>query len=767
VFYAHSTERQDRSDWQRLKEHLECVAASARENAAKFNAAELGYVAGLLHDLGKYSQEFQNRLSGDPARVDHSTAGALVAFEKWNRLAKPIAFGIAGHHAGLANGAESLSITSLCNRLSCSLGREIPALDPSWTDEIALPDKLTVPRFETRDAARTGFQLAFFTRMLFSCLVDADFLDTERFYNNVAGREPLRGSHPPMEALGHELNAYLADKIATAANEASEANRRLNERRAEILAHVRAMATRKPGVFSLTVPTGGGKTLTSLAFALDHALEHRLNRIIYVIPFTSIVEQTAQVFREALSPLGEDAVLEHHSAFDDESILRRFRERGEAEQGPTAQNKLRLAMENWDAPVVVTTAVQFFESLFANRPSRCRKLHNIARSVVILDEAQKLPLPVLRPCVAALDELARNYGTTIVLCTATQPAIVEHSENPERSFKGGLQKVRELAPEPAKLYEAFQRVNVVREPNPLEDQTLAERLKAEQQVLCIVNSRAHARALYDAIKEGDGARHLTTLMCAKHRSQVLSEIKQDLKNERPCRLVATSLIEAGVDVDFPTVYRAEAGIDSIAQAAGRCNRENRYLPKDSRVVVFAPPQWPAPVEVKQFAAVGRSVVRRYDDPLSLEAVEAYFRELYWLRNQGSQSELDAKQILTRLHDRAPTLDFEFESIANDFRMIEDFMVPIIMPWDDTAERNLSDLEHAERVGGIARKLQPYIVQVPPKARAQLMSVGAVSAIQPERFGEQFVRLDNVDLYDPKVGLHWDDPRSREPDSLVI
>ena len=762
MFYARSTERQDRSDWQPLREHLEKVADGARSNAAKINAGELGYLVGLLHDLGKYSPDFQRERLGkkNGKRVDHSTAGAVVA-ERYGSIGRLVAFCIAGHHAGLANGVNGDAISALTDRLS---SKDTPHLDPTWEDEITLPELPSLPSFDKRDPKRAGFQLAFFTRMLFSCLVDADRLDTGAYYDLVERRQlPAERRDPKIQLteLRARLDVHLASLATEALKEVDAGRQAVNEQRAQILAHVRAKAKERSGLFSLTVPTGGGKTLTSLAFALDHAIKNGLDRVIYVIPFTSIIEQTAEVFREALIDGGE-AVLEHHSAFDWDA---RTGNAADADERDGAR-ELRLAMESWDKPIIVTTAVQFFESLFSNRPSKCRKLHNIARSVVILDEAQKLPLPVLRPCVAALDELARNYRTSIVLCTATQPAIVEDEELPDGGFKGGLRNVKELAPYPLQLYQAFKRVTV-EHAGKLDDITLAERLKAEHQVLCIVNARAHARAIYKAIKDQEGARHLTTLMCAKHRRNMLEEIKQDLRDGKRCRLVATSLIEAGVDVDFSTVYRAEAGIDSIAQAAGRCNREGRRSREESRVFVFET-EHKAPVELAQFAAIGRGIARRYmEDMLSLDAVENYFRELYWLRDQGSRSELDGHRIIERLYERAPTLDFEFESVARAFHMIEDLMVPIIVPWDDTARKALGALAYAERVGGIARRLQAYVVQVPPRVRAQLTTVGAASVVQPERFGEQFVRLDNLDLYDEDMGLHWGDRMSREPENLII
>ena len=768
TFFAHSTQREDKADWEELPAHLRGVARTAAGFAAKFDAADWGDAAGLLHDLGKYSLPFQGRLGGEAGRVDHSTAGALEAEARCGEFGKLIAFCVAGHHAGLADGdGDDGKLTNLTDRLAHARDdvRDggIHPLDPAWQEEIALPARFTSLPLQPRHGDRTGFQLAFFTRMLFSCLVDADYLETERYYDGIAGTQSHRGDGPPLADLRAKLDAALEAKTRAAAPGP------VNAQRARILAHVRGKAQETPGLFSLTVPTGGGKTLTSLAFALDHAIKHGLDRVIYVIPFTSIVEQTAETFRRAL---GDDAVLEHHSAFDDSEVLDRYRG-GADEPGPAAQEKLRLAMENWNAPVVVTTAVQFFESLFANRPSRCRKLHNIARSVVILDEAQTLPPNLLRPCVAAIDELALNYRTSVVLCTATQPALAETADA-KRSFKGGLRDVRELAPDPPALYRALRRVTV-KHAGPLDDAALAERLTTATQALCIVNNRAHARALYDAIAGAEGARHLTTLMYPAHRSEVLAEIKADLAAGKPCRLVASALIDAGVDVDFPIVYRAAAGIESIAQAAGRCNREGRHRAEDSRVVVFEAQGWNAPPEIKQFAAVAADVARRFDDPLSLDAVEAYFRETYWLWGEAA---LDnpcpdtkcrrlAKGILAACRDSASRLGFPFETIAAAFRMIRDGMVPIIVPKEDVARDLLRDLENVERPGAIARKLQRYTVSLHPLELAALLAVGAARPVRPDRFGNQFVRLENTDIYDPNVGLRSEDPVFRRFDGLLI
>jgi CRISPR-associated endonuclease/helicase Cas3 len=742
-FFAHSTHKPDKSDWQSLASHLTVVGELAAAKASIFGAEALATVSGRLHDLGKYTLEFQRRLEGAATRVDHSTWGARVANERYKNIGQLLAYGIAGHHAGLANGqGQSGERTALQDRLA----GELPTLDPAWQHEIELPVELLLPtRFKAHSKHRGQFQLAFLTRMLFSCLVDADFLDTEAFYDLIDGRQSKRqGEVPTLQALRDHLDVFLST-LSTQGE--------VNGIRQEILGHVRSEARHLPGLFSLAVPTGGGKTLASLAFALDHAIQNGLRRVICVIPFTSVVEQNAAVFRRALGELGDRAVLEHHSGFIEQPAPPSDPDRYQSTQ------KLKMAMENWDAPIVVTTAVQFFESLFASRPSQCRKLHNIAGSVIILDEAQTLPLKVLRPCVAAIDELARNYRCSVVLCTATQPAL----EAP--TFAGGLENVRELAPMRDDLFHRLRRVRV-QNIGTLSDEAVTDQMRGREQVLCIVNNRRHARAIYQSMQDLPGARHLTTLMCAKHRSVVLAEVRQMLKDGQPCRLVSTSLIEAGVDVDFPTVLRAEAGLDSIAQAAGRCNREGRHSPDASEVLVFmtANEDWAPPPELKQFAQAAREALRQHpDDPLSPTTIERYFRLLYW---QRGEQELDAHNLLGILQSsRIDSLPLE--TLATKFRFIENVQFPVIIPFDDPASAALRDLEFVDSVGGIARRLQPYIVQLPRQGYDALKRVGAIQPAAHEKFGEQFMWLMNKSLYSKNVGLDWSDPIFMKAESLVF
>lgn len=606
-----------------------------------------------------------------------------------------------------------------------------------------------MPSFIKPYPSRGMFQMAFLVRMLFSCLVDADFLDTETFYNRIEGRTTLRpelGMGPTLTELKVALDLHLAG---------FRADKSVNQIRAEILKHVRAHADLRPGLFSLTVPTGGGKTLASLAFALEHAIHHGQQRVIFVIPFTSIVEQNAAVFRQALGPWGETAVLEHHSAFADDP-----------RDSKEARDKVRLAMENWDSRIIVTTAVQFFESLFADRPSKCRKLHNIANSVVILDEAQTIPLKVLRPCVAALDELARNYRSSVVLCTATQPALAAPDVAAGlEGFEGGLEDVRELAPEPARLFAQLKRVTV-RHVGALDDADLLSQLRERKQVLCIVNNRRHAQALYHGMSDLSGTYHLTTLMCAAHRTQVLSTAREALKQGQPCRLVSTALIEAGVDVSFPTVYRAEAGLDSIAQAAGRCNREGQWAAEDSEVRIFANAndEWKAPPELRQFADVAREVLRNHQgDPLDPLAIERYFKQLYW---QNGDEALDALNLLGQLK-KAKIDSLPMDTLAEQFKMIDSVQMPVIIPFDDEARSAIRDLQFVDGLQGISRRLQRYLVQVPRHGFEALRKAGAIEAIRPKEWGDQFMALANESLYDLDVGLSWDNPAFIASSALVV
>ncbi|MTJ82830.1 MAG: CRISPR-associated endonuclease Cas3'' [Telmatospirillum sp.] len=731
MYYAHSFgDDDDRSRWQILSEHLRGAEDLAAAFARPFGVEKAARLAALLHDLGKYTAEFQARLAGSPLRVDHAISGAAMARELardlprgWDTImAELISYAIAGHHAGLPDWRD------LADRLK----DDRLTVDPVWRDELSVdPGGLKPPL--TPVPARAAFQLGFLGRMIFSCVVDADFKDTEQFYDTATGTASDR-DWPQLPDIIDSLIARFDRHMA-----GMRADSPVNRLRADILAEVRRNALMAPGLFTLTVPTGGGKTLASLGFALDHARRLGLSRIIYAIPFTSVIDQTAAIFCDVL---GKDVILEHHSAIEEERISDRQQ-----------REKLRLAMEDWAAPIVITTNVQLFESLFANRPSRCRKLHNLANSVIILDEAQTLPLPLLKPCVAAIDELARNYGVSVVLCTATQPALDAGHFDPGDAM--GLELAgRELAPDPRMLATQLRRVTL-RDGGPLDDGALVAALDGHPQALVIVNSRKHALDLYrSAGRAGlEGLVHLSTRHYAAQRRAILDDVRQRLKNGRPCRLIATSLVEAGVDLDFPRVWRAEAGLDQIAQAAGRCNREGRRPVEDSIVTTFAAPDNRPPREVALLAEAYARMAARHDDHLGPAALEHYFREVYWAKGAA----LDQHGILGRFALDRGGLACDYRTVAGDFQMIGSGLVPVIVARDEGARQAL-DLLGVETVhaGTVARKLQAFVVQVPPKARALLRANGHVSFEREDRFGDQFAVLRTGSLYRDDVGLLWEE-----------
>ena len=749
--YAHSTNDPSRTDWETLSVHLAGVARVAGQFANSFGWEPASQVAGKLHDIGKMSPGFQSYIA-EPTEIgrsgpDHSTAGAQLASWRYGpQLGRMLAYAIAGHHGGLLDSAE----------LDRRLGKQELGEITGWQGQIGDLPPLTAltPTRAPIVNRHAGFSKAFLTRMLFSCLVDADQLETEAFYD---GR---RDAALELESVRARLETHLRSMRRD--------DTALNRLRSAVLDHAFAQAGAEPGLFTLTVPTGGGKTLTSLAFALEHARLHDLRRVIYVIPYTSIIEQTAAVIRTALGT----EVVEHHANFDWDRVP----------DGPHAADKLRKAAENWDGPIIVTTAVQFFESLFARQRSRCRKLHNIAGSVVVLDEAQTLPLRLLRPCMAALTELAANYRTSIVLCTATQPALrvcdgfVERNLAPREPAKKvgfDIDQSRELAPDPATLVTALKRVAVERRPDKTDDAAIVAGFASAPQMLCIVNTRGHARALFDLLRAdpacADGARHLTTLMCPVHRRAVLAEVRARLVAGLPVRLVATSLIEAGVDIDFPEVWRALTGLDSIAQAAGRCNREGRAAL--GRVVVFEPAEVKPPRDLVPLIDSTEAVFRNGLDPLSLDAIRLYFQTLYWMRgaDQMDAGTLDGRPwpILAHLADRAKSGAFDFQTISTVVRMIDDAQETVIVPYDDVANEVLARVAAMDRPArDDLRRLQQYAVSIPVRDRDAWLATGVLRAVHPA-LGEALLRFEDRAHYRDDTGVDLRAPERRDYASNIM
>ncbi len=732
-FFAHRREGEDRENWQPLIEHLTKTAEMARDFGADANVAELAYIAGLIHDLGKYSDAFQKRLEGSGPKVDHSTAGAkelkaLLEGKPQQVFAQLLAYPIMGHHAGLPDFGNETDLEggTVCARLKNKLPDYSAYKSEVDLSTLTFPQHLNIHPLRLRvlpdkpPKDYVSFSFSFLSRMIYSALVDADFQETETY---MKGAKP-RGGHDDIPALRDKMDAHLKQFE----NPTSDINRKRNE---ILQACIAKGKSEKPGFFSLTVPTGGGKTLASMAFALHHAAEHGLKRVIYVIPFTTIIEQNAKVFKNIF---GEEQVLEHHSNFDWEGKKRENPD----DRTNSALAKLKLAAENWDIPIVVTTNVQFFESLFANRSRSCRKLHNIAKSVIIFDEAQMLPRDYMRPAMAAVWELVTNYGASAVFCTATQPGLERFL--PEKT------EVRELAPNPQELFDFYKRVEV-KNLGTLTDEDLLARLNAHEQALCIVNTRRHASGLFGML-EGEGKFHLSTLMCPIHRRAKLEEIKARLADGQPCRVVSTTVMEAGIDLDFPVGYRALTGLDSINQAAGRVNREMRR--GMSEMFVFEPKSEfikRTPSFLKQTAEVARMALRDHAEaPISIPAIRAFFERLYDL--QDPNISFDVKRIM-ECFDSAEAR-FKFETAARAFQIIEDPTETVIIPFDDAAKRLIEELKYTEYPFSTLRKLQPYTVSIFEGEFDKLSSKGVILTI------DDTYHILNPDYlqeyYDPERGL---------------
>jgi CRISPR-associated endonuclease/helicase Cas3 len=727
TFFAHSLQGRPTGEWQCLQEHLFAVGEMAARFAEGFGSGEWARLIGRLHDFGKAHPAFQAYLRKENGldasefdgearggKVNHSGAGALLATRGYSSaqqlIGKIIAYVIAGHHAGLPDwhgGGDSLAgrlatdartFSDLIDRFDVSAGGGLPQLRP--------------PQFAL--ACRNGDAPAFhvWIRMLFSCLVDADFLDTETFMD--PKRASLRPSFPNMSALKTRFDHKLETMMNSVSGRLPE--KPINLIRAGILADCRRSASHNPGFFMLSVPTGGGKTLSGTAFALDHAVRFSKQRIVYVIPYTSIIEQTATVLRHFL---GKDNVVEHHSNVSPDYI----------QEAPG----LTLAAENWDAPVIVTTNVQFFESLFSARPGRCRKLHNLVNSVVILDEAHLLPSEWLSPCVEALNQLVENYGASIVFSTATQPVLPGLRGEPRAVIDRPDELCRRLKRTEISMPSALDR--------PVEWADLAAQLSGYDRVLCIVNRRSDCYQLWKIMPPG--TIHLSALMCGKHRSRVIRRIKHGLKSGVAIRVISTQLVEAGVDIDFPVVFRALAGLDSINQAAGRCNREGG-LPGLGEVRVFIPPKPSPPGVLRKGEDVTRELMTRPDFVPDHPAWFAdYFRNLY-----GRVNNLGGEWLRDRLvKDVNPQGNVQFRSAGNEFRLIQDRSVPIVTTYGGN-RRLLQQLRVVGPTREIMRALQRLVVNVPRATAEALLAEGAVEKVHDTIL----VQADSM-LYDEEVGLH--------------
>lgn len=716
-FYAHKT---DDGRLQTIAEHAAGTAERAGRAAGAFGFGDAARAAGMFHDVGKYAPAFQARLCGSREAYEHSSAGMSLFFERSRKCRSYadmlLAYAIAGHHAGLpdkgsgSDTEDSDTFTAKIKRraaLGCDFG--------SYSAELGeLPAVRELPAaFLPKQYDWYSYQ--FLGRMLFSSLVDADFLDTEAF---MSGGTAARDGGEPFDTLRDRFERYM-DRF-------SGKSGKLNENRAKILADCRCAAASEKGIFRLTVPTGGGKTLSSMAFALDHLRAHGMKRIIYVIPYVSIIRQTVGIFENIF---GERNVLGHYGTAD----FGGGRETGE-------RSPAELAAENWDKPIIVTTNVQFFESLHAAKPSHCRKLHSVADSVIIFDEAQMLPVGLLRPCLRAISELVKNYGCTAVLCTATQPAL-------ERLLADNGITAREICPDTARMYPDFARVRYEML-GKCSDDAVCERLRAAGSALCVLNSRAGVRSYYNALA-GDGVFHLSTYMTPAHLGRSIETIRECLGRGEKCLVVSTSLIEAGVDVDFPTVFREMAGLDSIIQAGGRCNREGRRATDKSNVYVFSRE---APSE--RFSAVSAMTARVYElygDISTPEAIHAYFERLYAVSPSEVNDKLDEKRILALIDQRESDMrGLNYREIAERFRYISKDQKQILIPNGENAEA-CAAVRSGRLTRGLLRRIGRDSVPVYENEYKKLREAGVLSQ---ECDGAAV--LEDPSWYDPDCGLTFRD-----------
>lgn len=726
---AHVRQKEDGS-WdepQLLIDHLTGTARLSAEFASKFESESWGKAAGLAHDVGKSRELWQQYLTAQsgysedahmenkPGKVPHAIYGAKLVEEEFGKVwGRFLSYCIAGHHTGIPDWSPALGAGQASLEFRLSQLTDISDIDKTVTDNLkpAKPDSQPW-RFSR------SLDLSLWIRMLYSCLVDADFLDTELYMDQT--KAILRGGYCSMEELLNRFNCYIEQLDANAETT------RVNEIRRSIRGKCVQMAEEEPGIFSLSVPTGGGKTLSSLAFALHHAAKHNLERIIYVIPYTSIIEQNADVFRAAV---GADQVVEHHSNLEEND----------------STPKSRLASENWDAPVIVTTSVQFFESLFAAKSSRCRKLHNIVRSVVVLDEAQLIPVDFLAPILETMQLLVDHYQVSFVISTATQPAFRERHVGGQ--LFPGLKNIKEMMgteEEVASLYRSLKRYDVqlpadLHMPSSWEE--IAEQLHNYDQVLCVVSDRKSCRELHSMMPKDTF--HLSALMCGQHRSEIIKLIKQRLKAKESVRVISTQLVEAGVDFDFPVVYRAFAGLDSIAQVAGRCNREGK-LPDLGRVVVFVPPRQ-APMGILRKAAqtTVSIVATDCEDPLNHELFSKYFEELYCKAN--SLDKAGICQLLNPHVNDPQECSIYFRTAAEKFRLIDQSTHGILIPYGE-GRQYIEELKTIGPNRALMRKLQRYIVNVYDHEFNQLLKRGAIVEVSPDIFA-----LMSDAEYSEEVGL---------------
>lgn len=749
-----------------LIDHLNGTAAHAKQHGAKLGLADYAYWLGRWHDLGKYRPNFQNYLRGLKRFTNHEDKSHKWAGAAWANQVRGgalIAWLIGSHHGGLLDCA---AIADLLKNQGQTELDEVLATGRVPADLLKKPVLSLPPRF-TGKVPHVTIELLL--RFLFSILVDADHSDTAGHFDPDlhTTRSELTNQQHSLAELKHKLDTHLAGF-------ADAPDTPVNRVRAQVLQHCRAAAGQAPGCFSLTVPTGGGKTLASMAFALDHALaastpdQTPFERIIVVLPFTSIIEQSAQVYRDIF---GDDNVLEHHANWEADE--------GDPTTRTRADYRHKLLCENWDAPIIVTTAVQFLETLHAHKPGRCRKLHRVLNSVIVMDEVQTLPTELLHVTLDSLAALVVDFRTSLVLCTATQPVLhdatlIDNRYSPDsRDYYHVLPAPKPIIPPDVErtLFAQMRRVCVhppLEEKHPPDWSGLVTRVEVFDQVLIIVDRRQGAFELATLL--GDDWLFLCGNMLPMHRSWVIDEVKRRLAAGEACRLVSTQIIEAGVDVDFPVVFRALAGYDALAQSAGRCNRnglrrDEQGKPRLGDFHVFLGPKPPPRGLLKTGYEIARSGF--IQGPVDLgdpQLFPSYFREFYRL------APTDGTELMPLRSKRA------LRQLGENYRLINnEQQVAVVVPWSADAlaalyadgekrdlavarqQRMLAAFEqyrHGNPAPGDMRLLRQSVVSIPTAVCRGLAAEGAVIPLHGN-CPLLFLNLDVYpDYYDNRLGFRY-------------
>ena len=758
---------------QTLPEHIEGVAhhcALFLEEAGLPELAPLGRLLAQLHDAGKAQSAFQRYILGkSEQKAPHSGAGALLAtcmlyelseelqLKKLPRTSQLLAYAISGHHRGLYDyielrkELEKEEIKKRCAKTK----EELPNIKSelqTWVEEHAEATESSLKELAKRVGATEQAQALI--RLLFSCLVDADFLDTEAFMDEERKerRHEATSRYAPLKVLRDRLTKHM---------EGFSTEGKINEARRAFLDRCRAHGQSCPkGYYSLFLPTGGGKTLSSMAWALETALNHKAQHIIYVIPYTSIITQTAGIFREIF---GEENVLEHHSDISFSG--------GEASQEAERYERTRLLAENWDAPIIVTTNVQFFESLFSHKVSRSRKVHSIANSVVVFDEVQMFPTEFLHPMLRLLEDLRWIYGTQLLFCSATLPTFdKDHSSSFKKvnDFHQLSEDIQPIVPEDPELFKVFDRVIYHLEEKEYTTKELAEELAQHDSALCIVNSRRDASRLYQALleegKETQDIIHLSRNMCSAHLKERIAEVRHRLKTGLPTLVISTQLIEAGVDIDLPIVYRAMSGLDSIVQAGGRCNREGKR-PAPGEVYVFSLSDGG-----RAFGAIaqGQDATRFLLDNdkehtrpnMPLELIEAYYDRYY-----ASIESFDTKDIAESLYDEdeAKRWRFDFQQASEDFQLIDNVDRDLFVPYGKGKELLEGLQKHTLYLNHrTLKELQQYHVAISKWRYEELEEARLLSEIIVDRETGKSILVLAPQGYDEALGVCTTNPLLDEP-----